>query len=90
MAIVEYKKDVPLKDKVKIKQGDFIYCKANGGGCSFWGIYGMGCGVVSLDGAGSSYIPSGVDLYLGEIYNYWLIEKRIPCDKARITIDEIE
>ena len=88
MARIKFKSDIIVKEKERIKQGDYIYCKASGGAYSFWGIYGFDCGVVSLDGAGNGYIPKG-DIYLGEIYSHWLIEKRIPVDKVKITIEEI-
>lgn len=90
MARVQYKNNNNEEDKIRIEQGDFIYCKANGGALSFWGIYGSSIGVVCLDGAGNVCIPIKDKIYLGENYNYWLIEKRIPCNKAKITIEELE
>lgn len=89
MARIIFKKDELLKEKQKVKQGDFVYCKAHGGACSFWGIYGSQIGIVSLDGGGNGYIPKDDNIYLGEIYSYWLIDKIIPCSNAQITIDEM-
>lgn len=92
MARVSFKGNNPPRERVKLQQGDFVYCEANGGASSFWGIYGYGIGVVSLDGAGDKYIPyvPNENIYLGKIYNYWVITKRIPCNNAKLTIEEIE
>ena len=91
MAKVEFKGDLPLpEEENRIKQGDFVYCKGSSGAHSFWGIYSqfMG-GVISLDGAGSSYIQ-GEKIYLNETYNYWTIVKRISCINAKLTIEELK
>jgi hypothetical protein len=79
---------IPKKEN-RIKQGDYIYCNGNSGAGSFWGIYNSIKGtVVALDGAGDSYIE-GKEIYLNETYRHWTIAKRIMCDKAKITIEEI-
>lgn len=90
MAKIEFKGDLPLpKKENRINQGDYVYCKGSGGALDFWGIYSSGLGtVVSLDGAGNSYI-GGRDLYIGETYSHWTIIKRIPCRNVKLIIEEV-
>jgi hypothetical protein len=81
----------PIRNEAnRIKQGDYIFCKGNAGTGDFWGIYSQELGVISLNGAGSSYIPVKEKIYLGETYNYWTITKRIPNDKVKVTIEELQ
>lgn len=70
-----------------VEQGDYVYCEAiKEGYRSFWGIYSSALAVVvSLDGAGTSYV-SGRGLLLDSVYNGWKIEKIIPCNKAILKI----
>ena len=72
----------------RIQQGDYIFCEAEDGALDFWGIYSSIIGkVISLNGAGSSYIE-GKEIYLGGKYKYWTITKRIHSDKVKVTIEE--
>jgi hypothetical protein len=76
------------REEDRIRQGDFVYCEANGGAYSFWGIYSAALKtIIVLDGASTECVK-GDYLYLGDTYVYWTITKRIPCDKAKITIEE--
>ena len=89
MAVIEFKNKEQEKKVNKIKQGDYVFCKGSEGSLDFWGVYNSLLGkVISLDGAGT-YMNAG-DLYLGEKYSYWTIEKRIPSEKVKVTIEEIE
>jgi hypothetical protein len=75
----------------KIQQGDFVYCETTSErSLSFWGIYSRELGVISLDGAGNSYIAAkdAKDLYLYDTSNSWRITKRIKNNNAIIIIDE--
>lgn len=89
MTKIEFKGELSIPKKENLlKQGDFVYCQACYGAHSFWGIVNQGRGVISLDGGGGEAVK-GKELYLGETYNYWTIVKRIPCDKMKITLEEI-
>jgi hypothetical protein len=91
MAKITYDGEMGTKKKNeedKIKQGDFVFCEANGGALDFWGIYSQSLKtIIALNGAGSSYIQ-GYDLYLNDTYNSWTIIKRISCDKVMVSISE--
>ncbi|MGG3890181.1 hypothetical protein [Metabacillus fastidiosus] len=89
MAKIEFKGDLPLSKKEnRIKQGDYVYCKASTGALHFWGIYNSSLEtVIALDGGGCDYIK-GAELYLGETYSHWTIIKRIPSRNIKIIIEE--
>lgn len=91
MARVQFLGDLPkqnLKEENRIRQGDFIYCQTNQA-ASFWAIYDTEIGVIALDGASNCYIRDKV-VYLGETYSYWTTVKRVPCDKMKVTLEEIK
>lgn len=89
-SIIYIDKEKQFIKENKINQGDYVFCKSNNGALDFWGIYSSWIGsVISLDGAGSTYIE-GKELYLGERYDYWTITKRIPNSKVKVTIELTE
>lgn len=89
MATVKFKGELPSpKRDNKLNQGDFVYCKASGGALDFWGIYNSEVGIITIDG-GSNACVRGRDLYLGETYVHWTIIKRVPCNKMKVSLEEI-
>ena len=90
MAKIEFiGKLVTRKKDNLLKQGDFVFCEAKPGARDFWGIVNQGVGIISIDGGSDKYI-SGSNLYLGEEYSHWEIIKRVPCEKMKVTLEEIE
>lgn len=90
MAEVVFKGETEVENDY-LRQGDVVYCEAHTGGAhNFWGIYitTNGGSVIAFNGGGSSMV-TGRDLYVGQQVSYWTIKKRIPCDKAKITIEEV-
>lgn len=90
MAKIKFEGNLPLpKKENRLRQGDFVFCKAVSGANDFWGIVDSGLGVIAINGASNEYIQ-GSDLYLNETYSYWTIIKRIPCEKVELTIKELD
>lgn len=90
MAKIEFiGKPLTRKKDNLLNQGDFVFCEAKPGALDFWGIVNQGVGIISING-GSDKNISGADLYLGEEYSHWKIVKRVPCEKMKVTLEEIE
>lgn len=77
------------KESKRLNQGDVVFCEGSGSAEDFWGVVYDKLGVISFVGGSNNYVY-GDELYLGEKYNYWTITKRIPCEKVKITVEEIE
>lgn len=73
------------KEKIRLKGGDVVYCKADKGSASFYGIYSPGVGVIDLEYGSSAYMSYKGDMYVGQKVNYWTIEKI--CN-AKVTIEK--
>lgn len=96
---IEFKGNLPLpKNENQINQGDIVFCKGASGTSDIWGVcttlydhqsHKYLYRIISFDGGGSEYIK-GEKLFLNEIYSYWTIIKRIPFNKVKLTIEEME
>lgn len=88
MKIVEDFKTSPKKKKEKpvLKNGTIVFCRANGGAHSFYGIV-YSEGILELECGSNTYIQKRGNKHLGDTISYWTIES--VCE-TKLIIEELD
>lgn len=72
--VTNHIKDNEIKHEY-LHGGDVVFCQAEIGADSFYGLYAPGVGIIDLEYGSSAYMACKDKMYIGQKVNYWTIIK---------------